>query len=114
MGIIKRIRKMKAIYWSPTGRRDRNGNVICDSPVELDCRWEDVSELFMDENGNQQVSNAVIFVDRDVQVRGYLKLGELDSYISDDPLDNVGVFVIRKFENIPNLRVTEFLKVAMV
>src|SRR5690554_523382 len=113
MGIITRMRKQKAVYWEPTGRVDRNGNPVFEDPVEIDCRWEDVSELFLDENGNQQVSKAKVYVDRDVKLRGYLKLGEIYG-ISEGPLKYSDVHTIRRFERLPNLRNTETLRTAIL
>lgn len=113
MGIITRMRKQKAVYWEPDGL-DAFGQPAFLAPVEIDCRWEDVHELFLDDEGNQAVSNAKVYVDRDVELRGYLKLGTLAELSGNSPLDNNAVYIIRKFEKLPNLRNTETLRTVML
>jgi len=111
MGIITRMRKQEATYWAPNGF-DRNGNPAFALPVVIDCRWEDSYELFMDAKGNQAVSKAKVYVDRDLEMRGYLMLGS--SYVSDNPLQNPGVHAIRMFQILPNIRNTEQLRTAIL
>ena len=121
MGIITRMRKQRCAYWAPLHEDDPFGRPLYDTPVELTCRWEDVIEIFMDARGNQTVSNAKVYVELDVEVDGYLRLlaeeeGSVEREeiedMEDVPTDNEGVMLIRRFDKLPNLRLTEYLRTA--
>jgi len=112
MGLIERMRKQKAMYWAYTGT-DGYGNPSFSDPVEIDCRWSEHQELYKDNSGEERVSRAVVYVDREVTMDGYLKLGELDSSsVSDDPRDYNDAFMIKQIANIPNMRATNYLRKA--
>lgn len=118
MSIISRMRKQTAVYWpldieSGGDKFDDYGQPVLSDPIEIKCRWEDVSEEFIGSDGTRQISNAKVYVDRDVDVGGVLMLGTLlDVSSADNPKGNIGAFEIRKFEKIPNLKATEFLRTA--
>lgn len=112
MGIISKINKMKAVYWPPSGI-DGYGRPTMGTAVQLDVRWEDAHEQFLDANGEDQTSNAVVYVSADVALGGYLWLGELASKPSDPKLDR-NAWEIRKYEKLPNFKATEFLRTAIL
>lgn len=119
MSIIKRMRKQIAVYWalasteSAGSDHDDYGQPVVTDPVEIKCRWEAKSEEFIAANGTKTTSRAVVYVDRDVDVGGILMLGELtDITDEEDPKENEGAWEIKRFDNTPNLRATEFLKTA--
>lgn len=116
MGIITRMRKQTAVYWAPRAERDVYGRLQFEDPVEVDCRWEDVSEEFVDQNGARQVSRARVYVDRDMEIGSLLMLGELTDELSNlqDPHTYDGVWSVRSFQKTPNLRNTETLRMALV
>ena len=101
-----------AVYWgSPVS--DGEGGRTFDNPVELAVRWEERHDLFMDAQGQEQQSSAVVFVAQDVVVGGYLFLGDLDDLSSaeeGDPLNVDGAYEIRQFDKIPDLKATSFLR----
>ena len=106
--------KQTAVYWAPSGIDDF-GRPTWDDPVELDCRWEDVAEEFIDAAGERQLSAAKVFVESDVEVHGVLMLGELTDLESGaDPLEHEDAWEILKFAKIPNLRATEYLRTAFL
>jgi len=119
MGIITRMRKQTAVYWplasSDSGGDDFDdyGQPIVTIPVEISCRWEDVSEEFIDAKGTRQVSRSKVYVDRDVDVGGILLLGTEDD-ITDltNIKENEGAWEIRRFDRLPNLKTTEYLRTA--
>lgn len=112
MSVIKKMRRQNAVYW-PYSSVNEFGVKQVGSPVAIRCRWEDVSETFLDSLGEQQVSNAVVYVDRDTPAGGILMLGVLtDITDSVNIKENVGAWEIRKFENLPTFKATEFLKTA--
>lgn len=119
MSIITRMLREKAVYWAPgQGDFDNFGKPITEEPVLISCRWEEIAEMFLDEEGNEVLSNARVYVDRDVESRGYLKrlgqtglLSNLDSTVWDQ---NNGVFIVRKFNSLPKLGYSEFLRWVML
>lgn len=119
MGLLERIRQQTAVYWEYEGP-DGAGGGIYSSPVEIECRWEDKQELFRDnETGEQVLSNAIVYPDRDLVVGGYLLLGSLDDLGSDSASDNVPVSEedsrrIQGWEKIPNLTATKYLRKALL
>lgn len=68
--------RQTATYWAP-GVNDGFGGVSYLSPTVIRCRWQEASELFRDQSGDQVVSNAVVYVDSVLETRGYLALGDL-------------------------------------
>ena len=121
MSLVTRMRKQKCVYW-PLGSaesggsdEDSYGNPSHGSPIEIDCRWEDGNKEFVGSKGTTELSSARVFVDRDMQVGEMLMLGELDSSVDqDDPRNNQGAYEIRAFQKTPNLKATEFLRIAVL
>lgn len=110
----RRVMKQKAVYWHHSGD-DASGQPLYDDPVELDCRWEDIHELYLDMNGNDQVTNAKVIVDRDLVVQGQLWLGSLEDLTSQEhPTENTGSFSIKKFEKIPDRKGKKFARIALL
>ena len=101
-----------AVYWgSPTV--DGWGNYTFAAPVEVTVRWVDKAELFLDGNAKQQVSNAVVLLDQDVDVEGYLYLGtldELDSAQEADPTAVDTAYQIKKVAKVPDVFAKGYLR----
>jgi len=119
MGIITRMQKQICVYWplasSDSGGDDFDdyGQPIVTTPIELNCRWEDVAEEFIDKNGTRQISHSKVYPDQDVDVGGILMLGTEDD-ITDltNIKENDNAWEIRRFDKLPNLKATEFLRTA--
>ena len=119
MGIITRMLKQICVYWplgsSDSGGRDfdNSGFPIVTDPLEIECRWKDVSEETIAANGMRMTSKSKVYVDRDVSVGGVLMLGVLTD-ITDlvDVKENEGAREIRRFDKTPNLKATEFIRLA--
>ena len=103
--------KQSAVYWSTPVASGYGGYSFSD-PVELDVRWEERQELFINVQGKEERSQAVVYLDQDVDIGGYLYLGELDDFDSSDPdPQNVSdAKEIRAFQKIPNIKATSFLR----
>jgi len=119
MSLIKRMRRQKAVYWALQSEDsggddfDDYGQPLVVAPVEIDCRWEDSTEEFIDADGVPQMSRAIVYVDRDVDVGGVLMLGTLaDVDDVDNPKINDAAWEIKRFDNFPDLKAKEFLKTA--
>ncbi len=66
--------RQKATYWA-TGTSDGFGGHTFTAPISLDVRWEEKNELVINDKGETVVSRARVFVDRDLDLEGYLFLG---------------------------------------
>ncbi len=78
MSIITSSQRQKAVYW-PRGVSDEFGNPAPGTAVEINCRWEDRHDMFLDAGGEEQISKSVVTPNRDVVVGGWLWLGTLAS-----------------------------------
>lgn len=121
MSLIDKIRKQKAVYW-PLGSTETGGKDVDDygkpvyaTAVEIDCRWEDKREKFITPKGDEEISHAIVYVDRDMRVGEVLMLGTLDNvnYLTN-PKKNSNAWEIRAFEKLPNLKATKFLRIAIL
>lgn len=115
--IIERMRRQKCVYWAPEVV-NYNGKATFAAPVELKCRWVEKREMFLDRQGNTQVSRAKVrFAETDLQELGVLWLGLLTEIAPGsitDPFLNENAWEIRKFEKIPNRWATDYLRIALL
>lgn len=112
MSIIKKMRKQFAVYWERGTTPDQYGTYSFAAPVEIACRWDDKGLEYRDEKYQMQMSRAVVYPDRVLTLGSKLQKGEMESDIPEDPLESTLAFEIKKFEEIPNLKATEFLYIA--
>jgi len=64
-----------ATYWAPSGN-DGYGGKSLSAPVLINCRWQNTSVLFRDAAGREFMSQAVVYPDRELEVRGLVALGD--------------------------------------
>jgi hypothetical protein len=109
--------KQIAVYWG-TPTNDGFGTHTYADPIEIYCRWEDVSIKMLDEEGIEFVSRAVVYVLQDVELNGLLYLGgldDLDSDQEDDPMTITDIQIIKGFYKTPVLKsTTKFLRKAII
>ena len=110
MSYITRNLKATITYWSP-GTPDGTGGVSFGAPSSIKARWEDRTTLFIDVAGEDKVSNARVYVNTDVENKGYLFDGESTAA---SPLTVTGSRQIEDFRKIPNLQYTEFERRALL
>lgn len=112
MSLITRMRKQKAVWFEATGT-DPYGKPTYAQPVQIDCRWEDVAKQYIKPTGEEAMSQAVVYPDRDVKPKDVLRKGLL-SELTDpsDPKANEGAFEVMRFDKLPTIRATEFLLTA--
>lgn len=103
------------MYWgnpSPSGW----GGAEFDDPVELSVRWEDRREMFIDMSGNEVASSAVVFLGQDVEIGGYLYLGELSdldsTVIAPAGVTTGRVYEIRGFAKSPTVSGKKYVRKA--
>jgi hypothetical protein len=112
MGTIQRFCTQKAVYWGNPAP-DGYGGYTYDNPVEIDCRWEDRKDLITDNDGNQIVSRARVFVTQDLNEQGWLYLGDLDDLDSAPTPKESGAYQIKRFDRVPAAKsTTEFVRIA--
>lgn len=101
-----RPRQQKAVLWAVSGATADGGRTFSDA-AEIDVRWEDRSELFIDENGQERQSSAVVWTGQDVTRGSYLYLGTLASLSSSEEADPQVVaeaHEVRQTAKVPNRR----------
>lgn len=112
MSIITRMLKDFAVYWEISGY-DAFGNPSISSPIQLTCRWEDSQQQIVTSDGTPITAKSIVYVNQDVITGGYLFHGLLADAPSD-PKISEKAFLIRRFDKLPNLRYTEYLRTAYI
>ncbi len=110
------LHQQTAVYWS-TPSPDGTGGYTFATPVEIPCKWEDVQKKFIDADGDEVVSSSAVYLGQDVEIGGWLFLGDLDDISSadeDSPGAVSGAKEIRSFSKIPNFNATDFQRKAML
>lgn len=102
----------EATYWPP-GVPDGFGGLDFSSstPVRIKCRWQHDAVLFRDVQGREVMSSSIVYVDRDVTVRGFLAPGD---HTDEIPLEVVDAFEIRQVGKSPSLSESETLHKAFL
>lgn len=99
--------KQKATRWVLTP--DGFGGWTYSIPTVLTCRWEQRQKMFRDPFGEEVVSNALVYLDGDVDVGDYLWQGETTTA---DPTTLAGAFRVRQFNRLTDLRNIEVQRLA--
>ena len=97
----------KATYWD-IGTRNGFGGLDYPEPEVINVRWEDKPSLFISASGEEIQAKAVVYSEKELNVEGYLYLGELDESLEAaermNPLPLTDAFKIMAFSVIPNIR----------
>jgi hypothetical protein len=102
----------KATWWALIGGDGFGGDRFA-SPILVDCRWEDRSEVFRGQiDRREMVSNAVIYLDIDVAAGDYLCQG--DQTGQANPTTVTGAFKIQLYQKKPDLRSLDYLRRAVL
>lgn len=101
-----RIKKQVCIHWQRIGTTSY-GQPTWANPVDLACRWSDQVVKYVNAQGEEKVSNAVVFVDG-VGVGDVLMLGSVsDTGLNESsPLQNSDAWEVKRVDSIPNLKNT--------
>lgn len=92
-----------AVYWGAPVSDGYTGYTFA-AGVEIACRWEQKQELFIDREGQEKRSLAVVYLGQDIVLGGRLYLGNLsDLGASPDPQTVSGAYEIRAWAKIPTL-----------
>ncbi|HDS00520.1 MAG TPA: hypothetical protein ENO22_05670 [candidate division Zixibacteria bacterium] len=110
--LITSLLKQTAVYWA-NPQPDGFGGRSYDVAAEIDCRWEERQDIFVDSQGREVRSQAVVYVGQDLDMGGYLFLGELSDLTAEeraDPLVCDSAFEIRSKESVPNLKTDIYVR----
>lgn len=88
-------------HWPVTGS-DGFGGFLFGTPVKIKARWEDKNVLFLGTNGEEETSNAIVYVPAAVPIGDYLGLGDLVA--TPDPTSIDGPFRVRAANRSTDLR----------
>ena len=118
MSIYNTMRRQTACHW-PIEGFDGMGQPMYGPVEELappnGVRWQDTQEAFVSATGEQTVSKSKVFVHKPLQLGAVLWLGKLSDLEDwDNPLLNRGASPIRGFKEIPNLKNTKVLRIALL
>lgn len=104
-------RNQTAVYWERLAP-DGYGGYAWEDPVELDVRWEDSSDVFIDLNGEKVQCSAKVFLGQDIKVGDFLYLGDYDDLTSasGSPASMEKAFSVKRFDKIPDLSGVEYLR----
>jgi len=98
--VVTRGLKQDATWWAVTP--DGYGGDTFGPAIAVKVRWEDRKEVYYGQLDRRElISNAVVFVDRDVATGDWLYLGTTDA---GDPSLFAGAFKVQRFDKIPDLR----------
>jgi len=93
-----------ATIWEVTSESVYEG-IQVSTPQVIKCRWEDQAVLFRLITGEEVVSRAIVYVDRDVDIGTYMAYGDYKEVLDPTTLDTA--FRVRQTEKKNNLRATE-------
>lgn len=117
MTYLTKLHKQTIIYWAnPT--TDGFGGYTYTAPVDIIGRWEEKQEMFLDKEGKETLSRAMVYLSQDVSLGGFLYLGalaDLASPIDETHPKNVsGTFEIRQITKIPDVKGVSFERKAIL
>jgi hypothetical protein len=128
VALLDRFKRQKCVYWERL-LNDVEGKPTYAAAVIIRCRWETKDQTFLDKKtGNQEVSNTQVFTDNLLVIGSAVKqvpdadvrakktdaelLADLDS--TTVPFDNEDTWEVRQIGEQPNLRVTRYLRWALL
>ena len=109
-----KFRRKKTVYWALIGN-NTDGSPRFAAPVEINVRWNNKQEEFLDKEGRTQVAKAAVHMDREPSIGGYLRFGLLADLTSQTrPQANRGAEEIRGLRSVDNFKGTETFHRAFV
>lgn len=111
---LKRKLNQYIVYWPPAGLGSSLSTTYGD-PIELKCRWENMTQAMMDGNGDKWMSKSAIDTLVPLKDLGVVWKGRLaDVEDLSLPLLNPGASAIRSSEEIPNRLANQTLYTAFL
>lgn len=101
MTMMSRRLKATITHW-PNNGSDGYGGFTWGTPVVLKGRWEEVAVAFKTPNGDDAISNSIVFVPSDVTPGDYLAEGDLTA--TADPTTITDTWEVRQYHRNTDLR----------
>lgn len=98
------------VYWERTAENDVYGAPTYAGPVQMQCRWEDKSEVKIDKAGLEFVSQARVYVPMALHLDGYICKGTLAGLHADTHPTANGGLPIKAVAEIPAVRGAQVLR----
>lgn len=116
--VIRRFCVETAVYWG-NPQNDGYGGFTYDDPVEIQCRWEYVTEVnlgWIGLSGNTFLPKGSVLVTQDLDKQGRLYKGSLSDFDStvdtSNPANIADTWIIHRFDKIPFVRKTnQFVRI---
>lgn len=108
---LSRLLNQTLVYWV-AGGDDRHGNPSWSTGVNLTCRWQERAELFVNENGEEEMASAVVYLDGadTVALDGRMYLGDVaDLASSADPV-SVQAYRVASIQSTPSIDAAQSLQ----
>lgn len=109
MSIALQTLKSPITYWPVTGS-DTFGGFTFGTPLVLYGRWEDKQELFVDAEGEEVLSQAIVYLKDNIAPGDYLAEGDQTSTPSPDTLP--GAHRVRNYSRVTDLHSLNALRKA--
>ena len=106
---IKRHLNQTLVLWV-RGANDGYGGYTYSDPVEVDCRWSEVQERFINGAREEKISNAIVQIDQDINLGDMIYLGTLNDLDSADGPGDVQSYPVQAYKKIPNLKGSQFIR----
>lgn len=103
----------EATYWG-TPVMDGYGSRTFADPIPVKCRWEDRTGLTIQKNGEDINSRAVVYLDQNVELGGYLALGDYYTTPIPDPQDIATAYMVQDFKAITSVDGKTLLRKAIL
>lgn len=113
MALNPKILRQTAIYWA-LSQVNEYGDLTHAAPVEIKCRWDTMRSTKFDDEGNPVTYDSQVFVDRDIDVNGYLMLGELTDLGGDTLPPPADARRVKRYEKFGNFRQSETFRICML
>jgi len=107
MGWLERNLKQTITRWA-AGSMDVYGNPTWTRTV-IRGRWEDRQEKVVDGQGNELISNSIVFLNSDVEIGDYLYLG-----LDTSAVPPSGAREVKNFSKIPSIRFDQWERKAVL
>lgn len=109
LGFVKKVCVQTAVYWG-NPQIDGYNKTTFDDPIEIKCRWEDKVRMIKSQNGEELTVKAEVLVTEQLELKGYLFLGNLydlvGNYDLSDPMNIQDTYEIMATDKIPLFRST--------
>lgn len=107
--ILDRLLNQKCVYW-PKNFYNEHGDYTPGTAVELDCKWQSSDGRTVNREGTTYTLSAQVFLKEEVELDGWLWLGEL----VDKPVTPPDEYIIRDVQKYPDTENDETLWIAGV